>query len=87
MVDRIITELCVFDVDKVRVHFPCLLSLHTSRSPTTFCLPSIPPSPFLQVKGELVLVELFPGVTVEEVRAKTGADFREAKGGVKVVKV
>jgi len=35
----------------------------------------------------LVLVEIFPGVTVEEVRAKTGADFREAKGGVKVVKV
>lgn len=55
VVDRIITELCVFDVDKI--------------------------------KGELVLVEIFPGVTVEEVRAKTGADFREAEGGVKVVNV
>jgi 3-oxoacid CoA-transferase subunit B len=46
-VDRIITDLCVFDVDRE--------------------------------KAELVLVELAPGVTAEEVRAKTKARLREAK--------
>ena len=45
-VDRIITDLCVFDVDRE--------------------------------KAELVLVELAPGVTAEEVRAKTKARFRAA---------
>lgn len=32
-----------------------------------------------KAKGELVLVEIFDGVTVDEVRAKTGADFRVAQ--------
>ena len=45
-VDRIITDLCVFDVDRE--------------------------------KAELVLVELAPGVTAEEVRAKTKAKLRVA---------
>src|SRR5689334_12718206 len=45
-VNRIITDLCVFDVDKPA--------------------------------KRLVLVELAPGVTEEEVRAKTEADFRVA---------
>jgi 3-oxoacid CoA-transferase B subunit len=46
-VHRIITDLCVFDVDRA------------DREPR-----------------ELVLVELAPGVTVEEIRAKTEAAFR-----------
>ncbi len=46
-VHRVITDLCVFDVDRGR--------------------------------AELVLVELAPGVGVEEVRAKTKARFREAE--------
>jgi 3-oxoacid CoA-transferase B subunit len=46
-VDRIITDLCVFDVDRE--------------------------------KAQLVLVELAPGVSGEEVRAKTKARFREAE--------
>jgi 3-oxoacid CoA-transferase B subunit len=46
-VQRIITDLCVFDVDRER--------------------------------SELVLRELAPGVTVEEVRAKTKARFRVAQ--------
>ena len=46
-VDRIITDLCVFDVDRE--------------------------------KAELVLVELAPRVSAEEVRAKTKARFREAE--------
>ena len=45
-VHRIITDHCVFDVDRS--------------------------------KGELVLIELAPGVTVDEVRAKTEAAFRVA---------
>jgi 3-oxoacid CoA-transferase B subunit len=45
-VDRIITDLCVFDADRER--------------------------------SELVLIELAPGVTADEVRAKTEARFREA---------
>jgi acyl CoA:acetate/3-ketoacid CoA transferase beta subunit len=40
-----------------------------------------------QTKGELILTEIFPGVTVDEIRAKTDADFREAKGGLKVVQL
>jgi 3-oxoacid CoA-transferase B subunit len=47
-VHRIITDLCVFDVDRER--------------------------------RELELVELAPGVTVEEVRAKTEAAFRVSPG-------
>jgi 3-oxoacid CoA-transferase subunit B len=47
-VNRIITDLCVFDVDRKA--------------------------------NELVLVELAPGVTEEEVRAKTEAKFRSAPG-------
>ncbi len=47
-VDRIITDLCVFDVDRERL--------------------------------ELVLVELAPGVGVEEIQAKTEAAFRVAPG-------
>jgi 3-oxoacid CoA-transferase subunit B len=47
-VHRIITDLCVFDVDKAA--------------------------------KELVLVELAPGVTADEVRAKTEAAFRVASG-------
>lgn len=43
-VSQIITELCVFDVDRV--------------------------------KGELELIDLAEGVTVEKVKAKTGCDFR-----------
>ncbi len=46
-VHRIITDLCVFDVDPE--------------------------------KSELVLVELAPGVTADEVREKTKARFREAE--------
>ena len=45
-VQRVITDLCVFDVDRER--------------------------------GELVLVELAPGTTEEEVRARTEAAFRAA---------
>ncbi|HEY6929054.1 MAG TPA: CoA transferase subunit B [Thermoanaerobaculia bacterium] len=45
-VHRIITDHCVFDVDRS--------------------------------KGELVLIELAPGVTVDEIRAKTEAAFRVA---------
>jgi 3-oxoacid CoA-transferase subunit B len=45
-VNRIITDHCVFDVDRS--------------------------------KGELVLIELAPGVTVDDVRAKTEAAFRAA---------
>jgi 3-oxoacid CoA-transferase len=45
-VSRIITELCVFDVD---------------------------------FANGLTLIELAEGVTVEEVKAKTGAPFREAE--------
>ncbi|EKU20471.1 3-oxoacid - b subunit [Nannochloropsis gaditana CCMP526] len=40
-----------------------------------------------KAKGELVLTEIFPGVTVDEIRAKTDAEFREAKGGLKVVQL
>jgi 3-oxoacid CoA-transferase subunit B len=47
-VQRIITDLCVFDVDRER--------------------------------RELELMELAPGVTVEEVRAKTAAAFRASPG-------
>jgi 3-oxoacid CoA-transferase subunit B len=47
-VRRIITDLCVFDVDRDRL--------------------------------ELVLVELAPGVTADEVRAKTEAQFRVSPG-------
>ncbi len=43
-VDRIITDLCVFDVDRE--------------------------------KSQLVLIELAPGVTVDEIRARTEASFR-----------
>ena len=43
VVDRLITELAVFDVDKER--------------------------------GELVLVEMMPDVTVEELKEKTACDF------------
>jgi 3-oxoacid CoA-transferase B subunit len=45
-VDRIITDLCVFDVDRRR--------------------------------RELVLIELAPGTTAEDVRARTEAAFRVA---------
>jgi 3-oxoacid CoA-transferase B subunit len=45
-VHRIITDLCVFDVDRERL--------------------------------DLLLVELAPGVTVDDVRAKTEAAFRIA---------
>ena len=45
-VDRVITDLCVFDIDRKA--------------------------------GGLTLVELAPGVTLEEVRAKTEADFEIA---------
>lgn len=88
VVDRIITELCVFDVDKV--HFFGIFSISHpifAYPPRLLTLFLPPPSPCLQIKGELILVEIFPGVTVEEVRAKTGADFRQAEGGVKVVNV
>jgi 3-oxoacid CoA-transferase subunit B len=46
-VDRVITDLCVFDADRKR--------------------------------AELVLIELAPGVTAEEIRAKTEATFRVAE--------
>lgn len=49
-VSRIITDLCVFDVDRV--------------------------SP----EGGLTLLELMPGVTLEEVREKTDSDFKVAPG-------
>ena len=47
VVDRIITDLCVFDCDK-------------------------------EDGGGLILVEIAPGVTVEEIRAKTACDFKVA---------
>mmetsp|Transcript_7727 Transcript_7727/g.11397 ORF Transcript_7727/g.11397 Transcript_7727/m.11397 type:complete len:508 (-) Transcript_7727:168-1691(-) len=47
VVDRIITDLCVFDCDK-------------------------------EGGGGLTLVEIAPGVTVEEIRAKTACDFKIA---------
>jgi 3-oxoacid CoA-transferase len=47
VVSTIITDLCVFDVDRVR--------------------------------GGLTLIELAPGVDVEEVRSKTGAKFAVAE--------
>ncbi|KAH7107564.1 3-oxoacid CoA-transferase [Auriculariales sp. MPI-PUGE-AT-0066] len=50
-VSQIITELCVFNVDRAN--------------------------------GELELLELAPGVSVEEVKSKTGCDFRVASGGPK----
>jgi 3-oxoacid CoA-transferase subunit B len=46
-VDRVITELCVFDVDRRR--------------------------------GGLTLIELAPGVTLDDVRAKTAAGFVAAE--------
>ena len=36
-------------------------------------------------KGQLVLEEVAEGVTVDEVRVKTGADFEIAEGGVGVM--
>eukprot|EP00298_Acanthocystis_sp_HF-20_P023741 c33530_g1_i1.p1 GENE.c33530_g1_i1~~c33530_g1_i1.p1 ORF type:complete len:500 (+),score=262.09 c33530_g1_i1:57-1556(+) len=51
-VDRIITELCVFDVDKV--------------------------------KGELVLIEIGNDVTIDEVKAKTGCQFRISENLIKM---
>lgn len=47
VVSTIITDLCVFDVDRV--------------------------------KGGLTLIELAPGVEVEEVKSKTGASFAVAE--------
>jgi 3-oxoacid CoA-transferase subunit B len=46
-VDRVITDLCVFDVER-------------------------------KAGGGLTLIELAPGVTLDEVRAKTEADFKMA---------
>lgn len=50
-VDRIITDMCVFDVD------------HTASA----------------TSSRLVLKELAPGQTVEDVRQATGCDFRVAE--------
>lgn len=39
-----------------------------------------------KAKGELVLTEIFPEVTVDEIRAKTEASFRVAEP-LKVIKI